>query len=336
MDCMANIHPIYQLKRLMVLRELQSRSDVKDENWARYLPTFKKLPRTSYGQNKLKDDQRRRTLQQIRKTKRKMQQKNQRRYTPWPPPPVPSKVDIALETGEYWDDEWKKQNLAGTKRQRELIAQEKREHLELQNQKKQQTQVKKEEKIAKIKKMMDAPEETGRFNDKQTWNDRNQGGNRVDEIKNVFKQHNKKISDQTESNFKNFCCNFCIVKLKLSKTGQGKEKCLHFTLTKEFIKKKTSIRKAFNFGKKNNFVFKTVNYNLKIDIIFKKFKKEIQSLLIKKKSNLCLLKRIEDTLSKDKKIQVTKTYDCSARIETFNSTFSQKEKAGPQKGHRCM
>lgn len=80
-DCIRNVHPIYHIKELMIKRELSKDPNLVKENWDRFLPHFKK-----------KNVQRRKP--------RKVREKKE--YTPFPPPQQPSKVDLALESGEYF------------------------------------------------------------------------------------------------------------------------------------------------------------------------------------------------------------------------------------------
>merc|ERR1739838_21081 len=79
-DCMANIHPVYKVKELMIKRELQKNPKLKNENWDRFLTKFKK---------------------KNVKRKKPKNLKKKKPYTPFPPEQPKSKKDIQLETGEY-------------------------------------------------------------------------------------------------------------------------------------------------------------------------------------------------------------------------------------------
>lgn len=80
-DCIKNIHPIYHIKELMVKRELAKDPELAKENWERFLPKFRK-----------KNVQRHKP--------KKIRQKKE--YSPFPPPQQPSKVDLMIESGEYF------------------------------------------------------------------------------------------------------------------------------------------------------------------------------------------------------------------------------------------
>ncbi|KAI0470254.1 ribosomal RNA assembly protein KRR1 [Xylaria cf. heliscus] len=80
-DTMRNIHPIYQIKELMVKRELAKDPLLKNESWDRFLPNYKK-----------------RSLSKRLKPHKVSEKKP---YTPFPPAAEPSKVDLQLEAGEY-------------------------------------------------------------------------------------------------------------------------------------------------------------------------------------------------------------------------------------------
>ena len=82
-DCMKNIHPIYYIKELMIKRELAKDPNLKTESWDRFLPHFKK-----------------KNVQ--RKASKKGEEKKKKEYTPFPPPQQPRKVDLQLESGEYF------------------------------------------------------------------------------------------------------------------------------------------------------------------------------------------------------------------------------------------
>ena len=83
-DCMNNVHPIYHVKELMIKRELAKDPNLKNENWARFLPNFKK-----------------RTLSK-RRVPYQITDKTKKVYTPFPPPQEKSKVDLQIESGEYF------------------------------------------------------------------------------------------------------------------------------------------------------------------------------------------------------------------------------------------
>ncbi|XP_047160927.1 KRR1 small subunit processome component [Vigna umbellata] len=96
-ECMLNkMHPVYNIKVLMMKKELEKNPELAQENWDRFLPKFKK-----------------KNVKQ-----KKFNSKQKKEYTPFPPPQQPSKIDIQLETGEYF---------LSNKRKSAKIWQEKRE-----------------------------------------------------------------------------------------------------------------------------------------------------------------------------------------------------------------
>jgi ribosomal RNA assembly protein len=80
-ECMKNIHPVYNIKRLMIMKELAKDPKLAEEDWSRFLPTFKK-----------------KNVQ----TKKPKGATAKKAYTPFPPTQLPSKVDKQLDSGEYF------------------------------------------------------------------------------------------------------------------------------------------------------------------------------------------------------------------------------------------
>ena len=111
-DCMNNIHPIYHIKELMIKRELMKDPELATENWERFLPHFK-----------------RRTMSKRRKPL-KVTDKSKKNYTPFPPAREKSKVDLQIESGEYFLGKQAKARAAKERReesQRERQMEKKRE-----------------------------------------------------------------------------------------------------------------------------------------------------------------------------------------------------------------
>nr|XP_039254816.1 KRR1 small subunit processome component homolog [Styela clava] len=78
-DTMKNIHPVYNIKSLMIKRELSKDDKLRNESWERFLPKFKS-----------------------KNVKRKKKPRREKPYTPFPPPQQESKMDKEIASGEYF------------------------------------------------------------------------------------------------------------------------------------------------------------------------------------------------------------------------------------------
>merc|ERR1712151_1043542 len=94
-DCFKNIHPIYHIKELMIRRELEKDPELKDQNWERFLPHFKK--------------------RNVQRKKQKITKK--KRKDLFPPQQTPRKEDLLMESGEYFLDEQERQTKKRIERQ---------------------------------------------------------------------------------------------------------------------------------------------------------------------------------------------------------------------------
>ena len=81
-ETMKNIHPIYNIKSLMIKQELAKDPNLKNESWDRFLPKFKS--------------------KNISKRKKPKNITIKKEYNPFPPAQIESKLDKQIESGEYF------------------------------------------------------------------------------------------------------------------------------------------------------------------------------------------------------------------------------------------
>ncbi|RWS11736.1 KRR1 small subunit processome component-like protein [Dinothrombium tinctorium] len=80
-DCMKNIHPVYNIKALMIKRELAKDPLLRNESWDRFLPKYER--------------------KNISKRKKPNKIRQKKEYTPFPPPQPESNLDRQLASGEF-------------------------------------------------------------------------------------------------------------------------------------------------------------------------------------------------------------------------------------------
>ncbi|PSS25744.1 hypothetical protein M430DRAFT_115733 [Amorphotheca resinae ATCC 22711] len=156
-DCMDNIHPIYHIKELMIKRELQKDPELAGESWDRFLPHFKK-----------------RNLSK-RRVPHKVTDKSKKVYTPFPPPQEKSKVDLQIESGEYFLSKQAKERA------------EKEKRLEKQKEAK-------EEKLKEREKEFQPPKEDGEKKEKKKRKREKSEGE--DEVKKDKKKKRKEAAEE--------------------------------------------------------------------------------------------------------------------------------------------
>jgi ribosomal RNA assembly protein len=112
LDCMNNTHPIYHIKRLMIQKELAQDPNLATEDWSRFLPKFakKNVPRKKPASTKPSATTTTTATAgggstTTNKTSSSATVHKEKKYTPFPPAQTPRKVDLQLESGEYFATE---------------------------------------------------------------------------------------------------------------------------------------------------------------------------------------------------------------------------------------
>ncbi|KAG9396798.1 KH domain [Carpediemonas membranifera] len=80
-DCMKNIHPVFDVQKLMVKNELKNDDRMSDKDWTHLYP---QLEKTHTGH------------------KKPHKVRNKGEYNPFPEPQKPSRLDKQMESGEYF------------------------------------------------------------------------------------------------------------------------------------------------------------------------------------------------------------------------------------------
>ena len=167
-DCMKNIHPIYHIKELMIKKELMKKPEMANESWDRFLPNYQK-----------------------HNVKKKKIKKEKKEYNPFPNEQQPRKIDLLLQSGDYFFDEKNKAKKESNKKIKKKI--ENKEIEEEKNKKREEKQKERNE-IKEIKKSrFIAPKEdinTGKKDNNEEIN--------IDELKKKFLGKKKKKPDNKD------------------------------------------------------------------------------------------------------------------------------------------
>ncbi|KAG0144001.1 hypothetical protein CROQUDRAFT_65566 [Cronartium quercuum f. sp. fusiforme G11] len=123
-DCMKNIHPVYHIKELMIKRELAKDPKLANENWDRFLPNFSQRKKakqqksnpSSTNPEPSSSKPINEPSSQIEAFRAQQRRPEKKKYTPFPPPQLPSKIDQQLESGEYFLKSREKKAIVDSKR----------------------------------------------------------------------------------------------------------------------------------------------------------------------------------------------------------------------------
>ena len=164
-DCMHNVHPIYHIKESMIKRELMKKPEMANENWDRFLPNYQK-----------------------HNVKRKKVKKEKKEYNPFPNEQQPRKIDLLLESGDYFFDEKNKSKKESNKKIKKKI--ENKEIEDEKMKKREENQKERNEKKEIKKNRLVAPKEEVASSSKNNNEDID-----IDEIKKKFLGKKKKKPD---------------------------------------------------------------------------------------------------------------------------------------------
>eukprot|EP01064_Diplonema_japonicum_P015220 TRINITY_DN22976_c0_g1_i1.p1 TRINITY_DN22976_c0_g1~~TRINITY_DN22976_c0_g1_i1.p1 ORF type:complete len:314 (+),score=92.88 TRINITY_DN22976_c0_g1_i1:56-943(+) len=112
-DCMQNIHPIYGIKQLLIKRELGKDDEMKNEDWTRYVPQFRKTHQKKRNLSQAEGDE------GAEKPKKKPKREPKKPKSIFPPEPTLRTEDKLMASGQYFEQERQKkmEKQSGKKKQ---------------------------------------------------------------------------------------------------------------------------------------------------------------------------------------------------------------------------